>query len=169
MNTEGNAKTIPFSRRFKDKLFYLFHNLLLFKDIKPDLGALLIILQLFQLLILTFNGKNPYLGAYFFSYIIDDIDVIQLYPVVEEHLNANMRIILNVFLSAFVFLISLSLLLLSNRKDYATNVGIQNLAYLLGFFYEATTKLLFVPILGTFIITLKCDGDVVTCFSGKNY
>ena len=167
MSSEPDRKSTPLSKRFNDRLFFLFHNLLVFKNIGPYLGVALLILQLLQLLILTLNGQNPYLKTYFFSYIIKDIDVVQLFPVVDRYFNTSARIVMNIVLLAFVVGISVSLTLLSQRKDYSKNVGLQNLAFFAGYFYEFTTKLLFVPIFGTFIITVKCDGDAVICFSGK--
>ena len=168
MNIEANKNSVGFSQRFTDRLFYLFHNLLIFKDVSPYLGVALLLLQLFQLLILTLNGQNPFLHTYFFGYIIKDIDVIQLYPVVDRYFNLNTRIVMNMVLLIFVAGISVSLILMSKKTDYNKNVGLQNLAYLAGYFYEFTTKLLFVPILGTFIITIKCESDLATCLSGKD-
>ena len=162
-----NTKTVALSKKFKDKLFYLFHNLLLFKKIKPNLGVLLLTLQTIQLIVLTLNQQNPFLDHYFFAVIVENIDVIQLYPIVDRYFDTNAKIVLNIVLFAFVSCISLSLVILSNRKDYSQNVGLQNLAYLLGFFYEVTSELLFIPILGTLIMTLKCSDETISCFSGN--
>jgi len=165
MSKNINNKSVAFTRKFKERVFYLFHNLILFKEIPPNLGVILILLQMIQSLVLTFNSKNELLDKYFFAEIVKRIDSIQLYPLVTKYFNTDARIVINIALLSFVFIIWLSLVMLAFRKDFSQNVGIQNLSYVLGFLYEITTKLLFIPIFGTFIITIKC-GDEVTCFAG---
>jgi len=167
--TESTTNKVePLSKKIRDKLFFLFHNLLVFKDIPPNLGALLILLQLVQSIVLTFNGNNPYLKTYFFADIVDKIDRIQLYPIVSRDFGVEARIVMNIILLFFILGISASLVVLANQKDYTKNVRIQYLAFLLGYFYEILTKLLFVPIFGTFIVTLQCSDSIVTCFSIKH-
>jgi len=165
MSKNTNNKSVALTRKFKEKVFHLFHNLILFKEIPPNLGVILILLQMIQSVVLTFNSKNELLDKYFFAEIVKRVDAIQLYPLVTKYFNTDARIVMNIVLLSYVFIIWLSLVMLSFRKDFAQNVGIQNLAYIVGFVYEITTKLLFIPIFGTFITTIKC-GDGVTCFAG---
>jgi len=166
MKEFSSSSKTSIAERFKNRLFYLFHNLLLYKRISTHLASILLYLNFVQLLVLTMNGKNPYTEAYFLGTVIEYIDVIQFYPLVDRDFGLESRIITTILILVFILLLALSLFLFSITANYKTNIRVQQLAYLMGYFYEFTIKLLFIPILGTFISTLKCKSGVVECFSG---
>lgn len=161
-----NRQNKTFGKRFKNKLFYLFHNLLLYKDISPTLAAILTYLNFSQLLLFTLNRHNPHVKAYFLGDIVKNIDVIQIYPIVIDF-GYSTRLVLAIIVLAIMTLTVISMVTFSFIANYKKSITTQKMAYLMGFFYEFISKLLFVPLLGSLVSIMKCPSEVVSCFSGK--
>ena len=47
--------------KFRDRVFYAIHHLLLFKDISPKWASIMLGIQYLQLTLLTFNHLNDFL------------------------------------------------------------------------------------------------------------
>ena len=150
--------------KFRDRVFYTFHHLLLFKDISARFGSILLGIHYLQIIVLTFNNDNIYVSQSIISYIVQYLKYLLIFPLVIEQASRSLYLtffIICCLLIAFLIIIGI---LFTGVKDFE-NIRIQNTAYYIGVIYEFSSKVLFLPVIGILFYSFNCKSNLFSqCF-----